>query len=111
LRSLWWAEQPHKVLLLSVAPPGELSVPMMELEMPPPIRPAELPERVQLLTVSGPELMMPPPVTADLLPERVMSVSVRVPLFWMPPPPFSSSRPLLSVRPERVTMPETLKMR
>src|SRR6516164_8333051 len=52
--------------------------------MPPP-SPAELPDRVLLLTVSVPPFAMPPPSKAEL-PDRVLLLTVSVPPFAMPPP-------------------------
>ena len=65
--------------------------------MPPPLLPAklllpaELPERVELRTLSTPpvKLRMAPPTPGVVLPNKVELETVRVELvFIMPPPPF-----------------------
>jgi len=47
--------------------------------MPPPLSAEELPERVELLTVSEASLWMPPPVVVVTLPETRTWFSVRLP--------------------------------
>src|SRR6516165_4598634 len=57
--------------------------------MPPPYLPAELPDRVQLVSVSVPWLKIPPPWPKAVLvelPDKVELVSVSVPWLQIPPP-------------------------
>ena len=48
--------------------------------MPPPSMVAELPDRVELVSVAVPRLSMPPPYSLAELPDRVELVSVTVPM-------------------------------
>ena len=63
--------------------------------MPPPEQVAELPERVELLSVSVPSLSMPPPERVAELPVRVelLNVSVAPTLLEMPPPKLVAELP------------------
>src|SRR5262245_8111319 len=69
--------------------------------MPPPLKPAELPDRVLPLTVSGPKLSMPPPEIAELL-ARVLSLTDSMPLLIMPPPLPPNPLTLVAELPYRV---------
>src|SRR5439155_14969950 len=81
-----------------------------------PPAPAELPDRVQWLTVSVPSLAMPPPApkSPTELPDRVLSLAVAVPKLKMPPPkppaelpdrvlPLTVSVPRLRMAPPRLS--------
>src|SRR6266699_2591472 len=78
--------------------------------MPPPLPPDELPLMVLLVTASvAPELLLRPPPL--LLPTRLAELltmllrSVRPPWLRMPPPPLPvASNPLVTVKPEIVTV-------
>src|SRR5438132_1532494 len=100
------AELPLMVLLVTVKlsrfPPFQMP--------PPPLLPDELPLMVLLVTASvAPELLlMPPPLSLPTrLAELLMMLlrSVRPPSLRMPPPPLPvASNPLVTVKPEMVTV-------
>src|SRR5437016_4955985 len=97
------AELPLRVLCVTV------NVALV-LKMPPPLPPDELPLMVLLVTASvAPELLlMPPPLSLPTrLAELLMMLlrSVRPPSLRMPPPPLPvASNPLVTVKPEMVTV-------
>jgi hypothetical protein len=66
------ATLPENVLLVRV------TVPELLLMMAPPLLPALLPEKVQLVTVSTLLLLMAPPLLLAVLPEKVLPVTLIV---------------------------------
>src|SRR5918993_1314080 len=84
-----------------------LIVAVLLFNMLPPTPPSLtlLPERVELLTSSGPELIMPPPPPPEeLLPERVELLTSSVPPRLNMPPPPPPPEELLPERVELVTV-------
>jgi hypothetical protein len=86
------------------------------LRIPPPAKPAVLPEIMELLTMRVPEmeLLMPPPLLLAVLAEMVELLTVRVPELLKAPPSPDTFAPV-TVTPEMLRLPpeateKTLKL-
>ena len=74
------------------------------MRIPPPPKPAVLPEIVELLTVRVPLLKKPPPMTVAVLPEIVELLTVRMPLLKKPAPYFAELPDRVELEMERVAL-------
>ena len=97
------------LVLLAMMVLAMLRAPVLSLKMPPPDV-AELPERVELVTVRVVSLKMAPPLVVAELPERVEleTVPVPAPVLRMPPPlkeVLSEMVELETVRDPKLKMP------